>query len=100
MRERFEKEYDEEFYDDDSQEENLSEENDVFVNSGDDEEISKEEVEEDWDGSGETKADLSFACEDCDYRWDDIIVGEKDDIEHEDFHIICPMCGSINITQI
>ena len=68
-----------------------------------DEEISDEsdeELEEKDEDCGEKGLNMSFACEDCDYRWDDYIVGEKEEIENEEFEVICPMCGSINISQI
>ena len=46
-----------------------------------------------------------FACEDCDYRWDDTYIKRKDDLndvsdEEFDINTVCPMCGSRNITQI
>jgi len=36
---------------------------------------------------------ITYACEDCDHRW------EADDFldTHE---LICPMCGSSNITEL
>ena len=44
---------------------------------------------------------LSFACEDCDYRWDDVIIKNKEDEEDDfEFSATCPMCGSQNVTQI
>ncbi|MFH0975478.1 MAG: hypothetical protein V1874_06810 [Spirochaetota bacterium] len=60
-------------------------------------EDAEKELEEDEE---ETKVHLSFACDDCDYRWDDIVIDNKDNIEREEFDIACPMCGSIAITQI
>jgi hypothetical protein len=67
--------------------------------SDDDEEDPEEKLEE-LDGDEEQGIDFSFACEDCDYRWDDYIVGEKDELEKEEFDVVCPMCGSVNISQI
>ncbi|MCU0821283.1 MAG: hypothetical protein MUC95_02275 [Spirochaetes bacterium] len=66
----------------------------------DDDEEDLEEKTEDSDDEDEQGVELSFACEDCDYRWDDYIVGEKEEIENEEFDIVCPMCGSVNISQI
>ncbi len=69
----------------------------------DDEDISddsEDELDEESEDQEEKGLNLSFACEDCDYRWDDYIVGEKDEIESEEFDIVCPMCGSINVSQI
>jgi hypothetical protein len=46
----------------------------------------------------ETRIPLSFACEDCDYRWDDVIIQSDDD--DDDVTATCPMCGSENVSQI
>jgi hypothetical protein len=59
-----------------------------------------EEMELSEEENGDTKVHLSFACDDCDYRWDDIVIDNKDNIEREEFDIACPMCGSTAITQI
>ena len=87
-----EKEFDDEVYEDHfyNDEEELEDEDDKSLH--DDEE---EEVEE-------VKVHMSFACEDCDYRWDDVIVKIKGNLEDEEkeIEVICPMCGSMNITQI
>lgn len=70
------------------------------------EEISDDDEEDLEDQSDESDSeegrglDLSFVCEDCDYKWDDFFVGEKEEIENEEFDVICPMCGSVNISQI
>lgn len=64
------------------------------------EELEAELEEEELGEKEEKGVDLSFACEDCDYRWDDYIVGEKEDIENEEYDIVCPMCGSLNVSQI
>jgi hypothetical protein len=47
----------------------------------------------------ETRIPISFACEDCDYRWDDVII-QTEDGEDEDVAAVCPMCGSENVSQI
>ncbi len=39
---------------------------------------------------------VSFACEDCDYRWEASFESEEDADEIQ----ICPMCGTSNTTQI
>jgi hypothetical protein len=94
----YEKEYDDEVYEDEYYEEHYNEE-----------ELSEEADSGDRDRGGddhhwedEKKIVMSFACEDCDYRWEDQIVKPKDSYEDDeaDFDVICPMCGSINITQI
>ncbi len=38
----------------------------------------------------------SFVCEDCDYRWE----AAYDNEEWDDKATVCPMCGSINVTQL
>ncbi len=38
----------------------------------------------------------SFVCEDCDYRWEDTYSGE----DYDERLIVCPMCGSVNVTQL
>ena len=53
------------------------------------------------DYDGDKKIDVSYACEDCDYRWEDVITRRKDDLDlYEETTTACPMCGSTNITQI
>jgi Zn finger protein HypA/HybF involved in hydrogenase expression len=47
----------------------------------------------------ETRTPVSFACDDCDYRWDDVIVKSKDD-DDDEFSATCPMCGSMNVTEL
>jgi DNA-directed RNA polymerase subunit RPC12/RpoP len=89
-----EKEFDDEVYEDDfyDDEEELEE----------DEDDDKSLIDEDSSEVEEIKVNMSFACEDCDYRWDDIIVKIKGNLEDEEdeLEVICPMCGSMNITQI
>ena len=88
-----EREFDDQVYEDEYYEENYDEE------ELEDEEHLVDDEDEEWT---EKKIHLSFACEECDYRWDDVIVKNKDDIdsESEDADVICPMCGSMNISQI
>ena len=46
-----------------------------------------------------SSVEVSFTCEDCDYRWDiSVPSNEGDEIEEEAFY--CPMCGSTSVTQI
>ena len=42
------------------------------------------------------EVNMSFACEDCDYRWEATFESEEegDEIQY------CPMCGTSNTTQI
>jgi formate dehydrogenase maturation protein FdhE len=89
-----EKEFDDEVYEDGyyEDEEELEDDDYETEHLHDDEDDIEEEM----------KVHVSFACEDCDYRWDDIIVKVKGSLEEEEFEHegICPMCGSMNITQI
>ncbi len=41
---------------------------------------------------------VSYACEDCDYRWEVTFEDEEDEMLNESQY--CPMCGSKNTTQI
>ncbi|MCB1193390.1 MAG: hypothetical protein H7A23_11885 [Leptospiraceae bacterium] len=40
---------------------------------------------------------VTYACEDCDYRWTPE-ESEEDDYSFEE--LICPMCGSSNVIEI
>jgi hypothetical protein len=65
------------------------------------EELNEEESSEDGVvalADGEVRVTMSFACEECDYRWDDVIVRMEDD--DDDVMATCPMCGSQNVSQI
>jgi hypothetical protein len=70
----------------------------------DDNEVGRELVSDDVQEESEideVKFDLSFACDDCDYRWDDTIIRRRDEFEEgQDIDVACPMCGSMNVTQI
>lgn len=92
-----ERDYDDEVYEDDYYEENYTEEE-----LSDSEDYFDDDDDEFADEDGERKIHISYACEDCDYRWDDIIIKKKRDVEEEDYDrdITCPMCGSINVTLI
>ncbi|HNR89171.1 MAG TPA: hypothetical protein PKM65_12595 [Spirochaetota bacterium] len=93
----FEKDFDDEVYEDDFYEDGYEGEELV---EDDDEGRSADDGDDDLDGD-DKRIDVSFACEDCDYRWEDQITKKKDEIDDIDFSdIVCPMCGSVNITQI
>jgi DNA-directed RNA polymerase subunit RPC12/RpoP len=115
-----EKDFDDEVYEDDYYEKHYDEEE--LEDSADhleEEEIEEEEEEEkdpevekevkvgdeaeepdelEWD-EDEKKITVSYACDECDYRWDDLVIRKKGEIE-EELDIICPMCGSMNVTLI
>ena len=42
---------------------------------------------------------VSFVCEDCDYRWENTYANEKWGTWDEK-DVVCSMCGSINVTQL
>ena len=89
----------ERFYEDNTNDEESG--NDYYDEIEHEDEKDDDEEKELSDEDGEdTRVHLSFACDDCDYRWDDIIIGNKEKIEREEFDLACPMCGSIAITQI
>ena len=118
-----EKDYDDEVYEDDYyekhyDEEELEDDSEVLEedrphlavddNEEDEDEEEEDELEEEeeavgdleWQDPGEKKVTVSYACDECDYRWDDIVIRKKDEIEEEELDIICPMCGSMNVTLI
>ncbi len=94
-REYHEREFDDEVYEDSFYDDEEELEDDEL--DGDAIHYDEEENEDD-----EVKVHISFACEDCDYRWDDIVVKNRGilDEDDEDYEGICPMCGSMNVTQI
>jgi hypothetical protein len=125
-----EKDYDDEVYEDDYyeehyEEEELEDESELLEEDEEDKKIVDEETAEEaadepedeadveveaeaeaeakepsWDEEDQKKITVSYACDECDYRWDDVIIRKKDVIEDEEFDIICPMCGSMNVTLI
>ena len=112
-----EKDYDDEVYEDDYyeehyEEEELADESELAEDEAEDR-IVDEEAEEEAHAEGDEeleevgfddddtkKVNVSYACEECDYRWDDIIIKKKNVLEDEEPDIICPMCGSMNVTLI
>ncbi|MBN2158308.1 MAG: hypothetical protein JW807_02855 [Spirochaetes bacterium] len=71
-----------------------------------DEEIVAESEDEekldgiDWDDEEDKKVTVSYACDECDYRWDDVVIKKKGALDDDEPDIICPMCGSMNVTLI
>lgn len=59
---------------------------------------SDEEEDDDDDEPENTQIITSFACEDCDYRWEVTFADEEEEALDEVQY--CPMCGSSNTTQI
>ncbi|MDH5716443.1 MAG: hypothetical protein OEZ22_02260 [Spirochaetia bacterium] len=58
-------------------------------------EVEDDDENEDYDENEEVI--ISYACEDCDYRWE--VTVDEEDIEYDNLQY-CPMCGSMNTTQI
>jgi hypothetical protein len=119
MGNEFEKEFDDKVYDDDFYEDNFDDDpaEDDYDDEDEDEKDGKDdklikdddykdgeaaEEEDDIEGPREQKVEVSYACEDCDYRWEDIIIKKQNDIDEdeESIDVICPMCGSTNISLI
>ena len=113
-----EKDYDDEVYEDGYYEEHYEEEElaDESELIEEEEELDRGEEEAEVESRGrggsrarrgsagtmrtQKKVTVSYACEECDYRWDDIIIKKKGVIEEEEPDVICPMCGSMNVTLI
>ena len=62
---------------------------DLEENLEDEEELNEDEDEENTEI-------VSFVCEDCDYRWEDAY--SEDEVDERS--LVCPMCGSVNVTQL
>jgi len=93
-------EYDDKVYEDGYYEENLNEEelkdsDDEFEDDG-----NFDEWSEGGDGEDEVKVTLSYVCEDCDYRWEEVVTKRKDQINDDDPEPACTMCGSVSVSQI
>lgn len=71
----------------------------LFLASDDDEDEEEcDDFEEDEEGVGdEREIAVSYACEDCDYRWEVYLEEEDDELDDTQY---CPMCGSANTSQI
>ncbi len=52
-----------------------------------------DDVNDDWSAEEDLEG-VSYVCEDCDYRW------EESGMDEVEGNIVCPMCGSINVTQL
>jgi len=66
-----------------------------------DDEFDAKDEEAEWNDFGGEPGDTSktsFACEDCDYRWEDFY-DEEDEMSDEHYQT-CPMCGSTAVTQL
>ena len=72
---------------------------------------NEEELKEDSDDSDSSeksdetpgrKVHLSYVCDDCDYRWEDVVTKVEGNLEDEvdDVDAACPMCGSLSVLQI
>ncbi|HOP61920.1 MAG TPA: hypothetical protein PK358_02340 [Spirochaetota bacterium] len=96
-----EKDFDDEVYEDDYYEEHYNEEELTDLDEFSDEDDDSDEGDEERGERRERKVHISYACEDCDYRWDDVVIKKRDEFEEDlETDVICPMCGSANITLI
>lgn len=69
-----------------------------LASDDEDEEEETEDFDEDEEGvGGEREIAVSYACEDCDYRWEVYLEEEDDELDDTQY---CPMCGSANTSQI
>ncbi len=71
-----------------------------MVSADDDDDDDKPEKDADDDEEtvgGEREIAISYACEDCDYRWEVYLEEEDDELDDTQY---CPMCGSANTSQI
>ncbi len=57
--------------------------------------VDEDPVTEDSDGTG-TAFEVICICEECDNRWDDLVV---ENVSNEE-RLFCPLCGSQNILEI
>ena len=93
----FEKDYDDHVNEDDYYEDNYEEE--LVDEEYEDDEIDDDDDEEDEDEG--RRIQYIYACEDCDYRWDDYKLSSGGFVGAESpDDIACPMCGSDNVEQI
>ncbi|MDH5719585.1 MAG: hypothetical protein OEZ13_03095 [Spirochaetia bacterium] len=56
-----------------------------------------DDYEKDEDDTDFEEVIVSYACEDCDYRWE--VTLDEEEAEYDDIQY-CPMCGTANTTQI
>lgn len=70
--------------------------------SGDFEEDSFTESEDDDEDEVENFIKKTYVCEDCDFRWTDKVYPERNAFPDYDdelgFDRVCPMCGSMNVS--
>ena len=63
-------------------------------------EVPLDEIEDDYNNSTSTEEELGamdyIVCEDCDYRWEALASQE----DWDEKKTVCPMCGSLNVTQL
>lgn len=71
----------------------------LHLSADDEDDEEQEEFDEDDEEGvgGEREIAISYACEDCDYRWEVYLEEEDDELDDTQY---CPMCGSSNTSQI
>ena len=92
--------YDDEYDDEDEDDDDEDEYDDEYDDEDEDDDYDDDddEEEDDDDDDEDEEVVVSYACEDCDYRWD-ITFQDKKDAEIDESQY-CPMCGSVNSIQI
>jgi len=67
----------------------------VFFQDEPQEKDLDDDLDDGWSDDDVDIERVSFVCEDCDYRWEETSEGET-----ENDSTLCPMCGSLNVTQL
>lgn len=95
--------YEDEFYEENYTEEELSDEDDLEDNKRTNKDMFDDDSDDNYlsddDDLGEKRIHVSYACDDCDYRWEEVII-KTDEFDDEEPEILCPMCGSLHVEQI
>jgi len=55
----------------------------------------EDDLDDDWSEDDVDIEHVSYVCEDCDYRWE-----ETTEPDFDTDSMVCPMCGSLNVTQL
>ncbi|HRP68011.1 MAG TPA: hypothetical protein PLY93_00565 [Turneriella sp.] len=77
--------------------EELKEKAKIKLYLGHDEDEDELDDDDESEDESEREIAVSYACEDCDYRWEIYIEEEDDEMDDTQY---CPMCGSANTSQI
>jgi len=69
----------------------------LYLGHDEDDDDELDDDEENEGDEAEREIAVSYACEDCDYRWEIYLEEEDDEMDDTQY---CPMCGSANTSQI